>query len=234
MWDTVNDFQHTVIIMSKVIFTKLKLLNAKVQCIDSTVFPSLWKLFLTFLLPYLHTPICLVRNISLTSLPSKSSARWEGRCRAALCEGCSPQTEGNRSARLSNGLLLCEPRLALCNSPLFIFLTSLAGYMLLIKHAARLLIVNQIQFVPWAYHEWASPLRTKVSEQPCQSWTKGPKHHFYLRRPELLLLVGSHWMRSYPGRFPGRCSRDAQRKLSCTLPHNGIQLETQHNTPLQS
>lgn len=53
--------------------------------------------------------------------------------------------------------------------PLFISLVSSAGYMLLIKHAARLLIVNQIQFVPGARAEWASPLRTKVSKQPCQS-----------------------------------------------------------------
>lgn len=45
---------------------------------------------------------------------------------------------------------------------------SLAGYMLLIKHATQLLIVNQIQFVPGACCEWASPLRTKVFEQPRQ------------------------------------------------------------------
>lgn len=92
--------------------------------------------------------------------------------------------------------------------------------MLLIKHAARLLIVNQIQFVPQARCEWASPPRTKVSEQPCQSWTKGPRHHFYLPQPELLQLAGSHWMRCYPGRFPGRCSRDVQSKPSCTLPRH--------------
>lgn len=92
--------------------------------------------------------------------------------------------------------------------------------MLLIKHATRLLIVNQIQFVPRACCEWTSPPRTKVSEQPCQSWTKGPRHHFYLPQPELLQLTGSHWMRCYPGRFPGRCSRDVERKPSCALSHN--------------
>ena len=43
--------------------------------------------------------------------------------------------------------------LSLSRSLLFISLTSLAGYMLLIKHAALLLIVNQIQFVPQALHE---------------------------------------------------------------------------------
>lgn len=43
------------------------------------------------------------------------------------------------------------------------------------KHAAWLLIVNQIQFVPLARYEWASLPRTKVSEKPCQSWTKSPQ-----------------------------------------------------------
>lgn len=124
------------------------------------------------------------------------------------------QTVGNRSTSRSNGLLLCEPSLALCNSPLFISLMSLAGYMLLIKHAAWLLIVNQIQFVPWAHCEWASPHRTKVSEQPCQSHTKGRKHHFYLKQ-----CAGSYWMRCYPGRFPSRCSWEVLRKLSCTSLH---------------
>lgn len=124
------------------------------------------------------------------------------------------QTVGNRSARRSDGLLLCEPSLALCSSPLFISLMSLAGYMLLIKHAAWLLIVNQIQFVPRAHCEWASPHRTKVSEQPCQSRTKGRKHHFYLEH-----RAGSRWMRCYPGRIPSRCSWEVLRKPSGTLPH---------------
>lgn len=143
---------------------------------------------------------------------------WPVERERALCEGWCLQTAGNRSARRSNGLLLCEPSLALCSSPLFISLMSFAGYMLLIKHAARLLIVNQIQFVPRARSEWASPPRTKVSKQPCQSWTKDPRHHFYLPQLEPLQHAGSHWMRCYPDRFPEGHSRHVQREHSCTLP----------------
>lgn len=98
--------------------------------------------------------------------------------------------------------------------PLFISLMSLAGYMLLIKHAARLLIVNLIQFVPRTCREWASPPITKVSEQPCQSCTKEPRHHFYLTQAELLPLSGSHRMRCYPDSFPGRHSSNIQSKHS--------------------
>lgn len=193
----------------------LKLPNAEVNlcsCIGFTFTIFYWAKFSsTFLLlsAYSHLP-CVHYQSHISPLYKFGLLR--GETQAALCEGCSLQTVGNRSARRSNGLLLCEPSLALCSSPLFISLTSLAGYMLLIKHAARLLIVNQIQFVPWARCEWASPPRTKVSEQPCQSWTKGPRHHFYLPQTELLQLTGSHWMKCYPGRFPGRCWRDVQRK----------------------
>lgn len=89
---------------------------------------------------------------------------------------------GNRSARRSNGPTspFVSPVWLAAAPPLFISLVSSAGYMLLIKHAARLLIVNQIQFVPGARAEWASPPRTKVSKQPCQSWTKDCGHHLYL------------------------------------------------------
>lgn len=48
--------------------------------------------------------------------------------------------------------------------------------MLLIKHATQLLIVKQIQFVAEPCCEWASPLRTKVFEQPRHSATKEPRH----------------------------------------------------------
>lgn len=71
--------------------------------------------------------------------------------------------------------VLCEPSLAPCSSPLFISLVSLAGYMLLIKHATQLLIVNQIQFVPGACCEWASPLRTKVFRTATSELDKRPR-----------------------------------------------------------
>lgn len=71
--------------------------------------------------------------------------------------------------------VLCEPSLAPCSSPLFISLMSLAGYMLLIKHATQLLIVNQIQFVPGACCEWASPLRTKVFRTATSELDKRPR-----------------------------------------------------------
>lgn len=91
--------------------------------------------------------------------------------------------------------VLCEPGLAVCSSPLFISLMSLAGSMLLIKHATQLLIVNQIQFVPEACCEWASPLRTKVFEQPRHSRTKDPRHHC-----DLPNLVGTRWRWRYSAR----------------------------------
>lgn len=112
-------------------------------------------------------------------------------------------TDGQRSIKQDTPVScsLCEPNLALSNSSLFISLMSLAGCMLLIKHAAWLLIVNQIQFVPWACHEWASLPGTKVSEQPCQSWTKGPRHHFYLKQEGFAseLQTATEWGVNYKG-----------------------------------
>lgn len=130
----------------------------------------------------LHTTICTVRIISLGSLsPLKSLGPLE-RERGFLWRPGVCRRPGNRSARRSNGPTssFVSPVWLAATPPLFISLVSSAGYMLLIKHAARLLIVNQIQFVPGAHVEWASPPRTKVSKQPCQSWTKDPGHHLYL------------------------------------------------------
>lgn len=123
---------------------------------------------------YSHLPA--VHYLSRIFSPLKSLAGGEGRQQqAALCERRSVQTAGNRSARRSDGRLLCEPGLALCAAPLFISLTSLTGYMLLIKHAARLLIANQIQFVPRARGEWASPSRTKGVRTAVSELNKRPR-----------------------------------------------------------
>lgn len=139
--------------------------------------------------------------------------------KAALCRRRGGIDQPNAPMARS----LCEASLApASSSSLFISLTSLAGYMLLIKHAARLLIVNQIQFVPRARREWASPPRTKVSETAMSELNKRPRASLSMGDSRSCFsLAGSPLNEALiPAGFQAGGGEMLRVKPSPTLPHH--------------